>query len=174
MFAGLGILLLVVPIVELYVLIQVGQEIGAGFTILLLIGVSIAGTILLKREGVATWRRLQESITGGRMPTNEVIDGALIMLGGALLLTPGFVTDAFGLLLLFRGTRGAAKVFFRKALGIAVFKRFPGAATAATAGRKVYDASVTRSRRVDGTNPEQLPYEPQRPSDEDGSPGTKG
>lgn len=173
MFAGLGILLLVVPIVELYVLIQVGQEIGAGFTILLLIGVSIAGTILLKREGVATWRRLQESIRAGRMPTNEVSDGAMILLGGALLLTPGFVTDAFGLLLLFPGTRAAAKVFFRKALGIAVFKRFPGAVTAAGAGRKVYDASVTRSRRVDGVIPEQLPSLRPGPSDEGGSPGTK-
>lgn len=174
MFAGLGLLLLVVPIVELYVLIRVGDVIGLGPTLLLLIGVSIAGTILLKREGVATWAKLQEAIRNGRMPTDEVTDGALILLGGALLLTPGFVTDVFGLLLLFPGTRAGAKVFFRKALGIAVVKRFPGAATAAHAGRRVYDARVSRTRRVDtASSPGQLPSEPPAPSAEAGSPGTK-
>ena len=174
MFAGLGLLLLVVPIVELYVLIQVGQVIGAGWTILLLIGVSIFGTVLLKREGVAAWRRLQEAMAAGRMPTNEVTDGALIVLGGALLITPGFVTDIVGFLFLLPITRGAAKVFLRKALGVAVVHRFPGASTAAATGRKVYDARVSRSRRVLDVNlPEQLPSEQPRPSVEGGSPGTK-
>src|SRR5688572_11822910 len=111
MFAGLGILLLIVPILELYVLIQVGQVIGVGPTLLLLIGVSIAGTMLLKREGTATWGRLQAALSAGRMPTDEVTDGALILLGGALLLTPGFVTDVFGLMLLVPVTRAGAKVF---------------------------------------------------------------
>lgn len=173
MFAGLGLLLLVVPIVELYVLIQVGQAIGAGWTILLLIGVSILGTILLKREGGVAWRRLQEAIAAGRMPTNEVTDGALIVVGGALLITPGFVTDVVGLLFLFPMTRGAAKIFFRKALGITIVHRFPGASTAATTGRRVYDARVSRTRRVEEVSPPvQLPSEPQHPSGEDGSPGT--
>lgn len=173
MFAGLGLLLLIVPIVELYVLIRVGQVIGVGPTLLLLIGVSIAGTILLKREGSAAWTRLQAAITNGRMPTDEVTDGALILLGGALLLTPGFVTDVVGLTLIFPGTRAGAKVFFRKALGIAVVRRFPGASTAATAGRKVYDARVSRTRRVESTSPPvQLPSERRAPSDEAGSPGT--
>jgi UPF0716 protein FxsA len=175
MFAGLGLLLLAVPLVELYVLIRVGDVIGIGPTLLLLIGVSVAGTILLKREGMVTWHRLQEALRGGHMPTEEVTDGALILLGGALLLTPGFVTDVFGLLLLFPGTRAGAKVFFRKALGIAIFKRFPGVATATTAGRKVYDAQVSRSRRVDTPSsvPEQLPSEQPRPSDAVGSPDTR-
>jgi UPF0716 protein FxsA len=172
MFAGLGLLLLAVPLVELYVLIRVGDVIGIGPTLLLLIGVSVAGTILLKKEGVATWSRLQEALRSGRMPTEEVTDGALILLGGALLLTPGFVTDVFGLLLLFPVTRAGAKVFFRKAFGIALVKRFPGASTAAGAGRKVYDAQVSRTRRV--TIPEQLPSEQPRPSDAVGSPDTRG
>ena len=173
MFAGLGLLLLVVPIVELYVLIQVGQVIGAGWTILLLIGVSILGTVLLKREGIAAWRRLQEAMAAGRMPANEVTDGALIVLGGALLITPGFVTDIVGLLFLLPITRGGAKVSLRKALGIAVVRRFPGATTAASTGRKVYDARVSRSRRVQDVNlPGQLPSGRQHPSVEDGSPDT--
>ena len=179
MFAGLGLLLLVVPIVELYVLIQVGQGIGVEWTILLLIGVSILGIVLLKREGVAAWGRLQEAIAAGRMPTNEVTDGALIILGGALLITPGFVTDIVGFLFLFPITRAGAKVFFRKALGVAIVHRYPGASTAATTGRRVYDARVSRERRVDEGRgdrvrpPGQLPSEPPGPSDEDGSRDTK-
>ncbi len=176
MFAGLGILLLVVPVVELYVLIQVGQVIGLVPTLLMLVGISIAGTVLLKREGMATWARLQAALGSGRMPTDEVTDGALILLGGALLLTPGFVTDIFGLMLLVPLTRAAAKVFFRKAFGVVLVKRFPGAVTATAAGRKVYDARVSRTRRVEGSNPApgQLPYERQPPSDGDGSRDTKG
>ncbi|MEA2451408.1 MAG: protein FxsA [Actinomycetota bacterium] len=175
MFAGLGLLLIFVPIVELYVLIQVGQVIGVLPTIALLIGVSIAGTMLLKREGMATWRRVQEALARGEMPTTEVIDGFLILLGGALLLTPGFVTDVFGLLFLFPPTRAGARAFFRKALGLAVIKRFPGASTAASTGRKVYQARVSNTRRVDsaGSTPEPLPSAPLPPPGEDGSPGTR-
>ena len=176
MFAGIGILLLVVPIVELYVLIRVGDVIGLVPTLLLLIGVSIAGTMLLKKEGLATWTRVQQALQEGRMPTDEVTDGALILLGGAFLLTPGFVTDIVGLAMLFPLTRAGAKGFFRKALGFALVKRFPGATTAAATGRKVYDARVSRTRRVGGTSPGpgQLPSEQHHPSDEDGSPDTRG
>ena len=173
MFAGLGLLLLIVPLVELYVLIQVGQVIGVGWTILVLIAVSVAGTVLLKREGVAAWKRLQAALSDGRMPTDEVSDGFMILLGGALLLTPGFVTDVFGLMLLFPLTRAGAKVFLKKALGVALFRRFAGAATVATSGRKVYDAHVTGARRVDvpSSVPAQLPSEPPDPSDGVGSRG---
>jgi UPF0716 protein FxsA len=171
MFAGLGLLLLLVPILELYVLIQVGEAIGVLPTIALLIGVSVAGTILLKREGMATWRRLQDALGRGEMPTKEVTDGFLILLGGSLLLTPGFVSDIFGLLLLFPLTRAAARGFFRKAFGIAVVKRFPGASTTASTGRRVYQARVSNARRVDPSSsiPEQLPSAPRPPSGGDGS-----
>lgn len=130
MFAGLGLLLLAVPIVELIVIVKVGDVIGFWPTLALLIGVSIAGTALLKREGVATWRRLQASLQRGEMPTEEVTDGALILLGGALLLTPGFVTDIAGLLMIFPLTRSTAKGLFRKMLGFAAVKRFLGTGTA--------------------------------------------
>lgn len=171
MFAGIGLLLLAVPIVELYVLIEVGQVIGVLPTIALLIVVSVAGSLLLKREGLATWRRVQDALARGEMPTTEVVDGFLILLGGALLLTPGFVTDIFGLLLLFPPTRAGARVFFRKALGIAVVKRFPGASTAASTGRKVYQTRVSSARRVEPASsvPEQLPSAPRPPSGGDGS-----
>lgn len=175
MFAGLGILLLVVPIVELYVLIRVGDVIGLIPTLAILIAVSIAGTVLLKKEGIATWNRVQLALREGRMPTHEVTDGALILLGGALLLTPGFVTDVFGLAMLFPFTRAGAKVFLRKALGFALVKRFPGTSTAATTGRTVYDARASRTRRVERVTPDpaQLPSEQPPPSDGDGSPGTR-
>src|SRR5690606_24498963 len=87
------LLLLIVPIVELYVLIQVGQEIGALETIGLLILVSIVGAWLAKREGIGVWLRMQQQIAEPRVPTAELADAFLILLAAALLLTPGFVTD---------------------------------------------------------------------------------
>lgn len=175
MFAGLGLLLLAVPIVELIVIVKVGDIIGFWPTLALLITVSIAGTVLLKREGVATWRRLQAALQRGEMPTEEVTDGALILLGGALLLTPGFVTDVVGLLLLFPLTRAGAKGLFAKLLGVAAVKRVPGAGAAYSAGRKVHEGRVTDARRVRSASstPEQLPSAPPRPSDEDDSRGRR-
>ena len=106
---GLGWLLLVafvvVPIVEIYVLIQVGQVIGPWWTILLLIADSILGTWLIRREGARAWRGLRTALDSGRMPARELADGALILIGGTLMLSPGFVTDAFGILLILPVTR---------------------------------------------------------------------
>lgn len=96
---------LVVPVVEIYVLIQVGQVIGAWWTVLLLVVDSLVGSWLLKREGVRAWRALQTALSEGRMPARELADGALIVLGGALMISPGFVTDAFGLLAILPVTR---------------------------------------------------------------------
>lgn len=99
--AGLLLLLfLIVPIVELYVVIQVGQAIGALPTIALLVLVSILGTWLVKREGLGVWRQAQQSLQRGEMPATELLDGLLILLAGALMLTPGFVTDIAGIALL--------------------------------------------------------------------------
>ena len=174
MFAGLGLLIIIVPIIELWVIVVVGSRIGILNTLALLILVSIAGAILLKREGVATWRKLQATMARGEVPTEEVTDGALILLGGALLLTPGFVTDIVGLLFVFPGTRAAIKVGARKVLGAVALKRFGVAGVAASTGRRVYDARVTDSRRRDATMkpPGSLPSAPPRPSGEDGSPDT--
>jgi UPF0716 protein FxsA len=92
----LVLLFIVVPIVEIYVIIQVGQAIGALWTIALLVADSILGSMLMRSQGRAAWRRFNEAIAAGRVPAREVVDGALVIFGGALLLTPGFVTDIFG------------------------------------------------------------------------------
>ncbi len=99
------LLFIVVPIAELYVIIQVGQAIGALPTIALLIADSILGSWLLRHHGRGAWARFTESLGRGRIPTNEVADGAMILFGGALMLTPGFLTDLLGMLLLLPPTR---------------------------------------------------------------------
>ncbi|MFP5352944.1 MAG: FxsA family protein [Actinomycetota bacterium] len=145
MFAPLLLALLIVPLVEIYVLIQVGERIGIPQTILLLIVMSIAGAWLLRREGSAAWRRLRTAISEGRVPTNEVVDGAMILFGGALMLTPGFITDILGVLLILPPTRTPLKGAFRKLLGGWFLGR---AGTVGRASRAAYGASVIRSRRV--------------------------
>jgi UPF0716 protein FxsA len=97
---------IVVPIVELAVIIQVAQVIHLGPTLLLLLADSIVGAWLVRREGRSAWRRFRAALDEPRIPTIEVVDGALVMLGGALMLTPGFVTDVFGLLLVIPLSRG--------------------------------------------------------------------
>jgi UPF0716 protein FxsA len=105
----LAIAFIVVPLAELAVLIAVGDVIGVLPTLLLLLAVSVAGAWLAKREGLAAWRRFQLALAEARVPTVEVADGAMILLAGALLLTPGFLTDVAGLLLLLPPTRAIAR-----------------------------------------------------------------
>jgi UPF0716 protein FxsA len=99
----------VMPIVEIYVLIQVGQVIGPWWTILLLIADSILGGWLIKHEGRRAWKALTTALDSGRMPAKELADGALILIGGTLMVSPGFVTDAFGILLILPLTRPVAR-----------------------------------------------------------------
>ena len=99
----------VVPLAEIYVLIQVGQVIGPWWTILLLVLDSIFGSWLIRHEGRRAWRALQEALETGRMPSAELADGALILIGGTLMLSPGFVTDAFGIVLILPFTRPLAR-----------------------------------------------------------------
>jgi len=101
--------LIVVPLVELYVIIQVGQQIGTLPTIALLVLMSLLGGYLLRREGMRTWRAMRTTLQSGRMPAREVADGALVIFGGALLLTPGFATDLFGLLCILPPTRAVLR-----------------------------------------------------------------
>ena len=110
---------ILVPIIEIYVLIQVGQVIGAWWTILLLVLDSMFGAWLLRREGARAWRALRDALRDGRVPSTEIADGALILVGGTLMLAPGFVTDAFGILLILPFTRPA----FRRLLATAVARR---------------------------------------------------
>ena len=159
-------LLIVVPVAELYVIVQVGQEIGFLLTLVLLIGISVAGAWLLKREGTATWGRLQQTLARGEMPTNEVTDGALILLGGALLLTPGFLTDIVGMVFLIPPSRAVVKSGSRKVFGSWV-KRKTGVAS--RVGSRVYEANVVRRTRPSEKSPTGSPRE-ELPRAEDDSP----
>jgi len=108
-FAPLVLLFVLVPLLELFVILQVGQLIGAWWTIAILIADSILGAVLMRTQGRAVWRRFQAAVAAGRPPAKEVVDGALVIFGGALLLTPGFTTDLVGLLLLLPPTRALAR-----------------------------------------------------------------
>ncbi|HEV7208659.1 MAG TPA: FxsA family protein [Mycobacteriales bacterium] len=105
----LFLLLLLVPIAEIYVIVQVAHVLHVLPTLLLLIAFSAGGALLVRREGLRAWRRLTGALNAGRVPTREAADGAIVLLGGALLVTPGFLTDAAGLLLILPGTRGLAR-----------------------------------------------------------------
>lgn len=109
MVALLAVLFIVLPIVELAVIIQVGQALGVLNTIGILLLVSFVGAWLVKREGVAVWKRFHEQVQTGVVPSREIADGVLILLAGALLLTPGFVTDMLGVLLLLPPVRAAVR-----------------------------------------------------------------
>jgi UPF0716 protein FxsA len=109
MLVLLLILFIAVPIAELAVIIQVGQWIGVLPTIALLIADSILGSMLMRHQGRAAWRRLTTTLSAGRPPAREAIDGALVIFGGALLLTPGFLTDILGLVLLLPPTRALVR-----------------------------------------------------------------
>lgn len=108
----LFILFVVVPAIELYLLIQIGTVIGAGNTFLLILGTGALGSWLAKSQGLATWRALNKRFSQGEIPGKELMDGAIILVCGALLLTPGVLTDAIGLLGLIPASRAA----FRSAL----------------------------------------------------------
>jgi UPF0716 protein FxsA len=110
-------LFILVPIAELAVIIQVGQAIGVWWTILLLIADSVLGSLLMRSQGRAAWRRFNEAVQAQRVPGREVADGVLVIFGGALLLTPGFLSDIVGLLFLLPPTRALIRrVFLRQAM----------------------------------------------------------
>jgi UPF0716 protein FxsA len=116
MLLPLVLLFIIVPIAEIFLLIQVGQAIGPWWTIAILIADSILGAVLLRTQGRAAWRRFGETLQAGRVPAREVIDGALVIAGGVLLLTPGFISDALGLLLLLPPTRAIVRAIVARRL----------------------------------------------------------
>ena len=105
----LVLVFLVVPIVELAVIVQVARGVGVVPTLLGLVAVSIVGSWLVRREGIEVWRRFRTQVGAGVVPGREIADGAMILFAGALLLTPGFVTDVLGLLLLVPAVRRAVR-----------------------------------------------------------------
>jgi len=116
MLLPLVLLFIVVPIAELAVVIQVGQEIGVAWTVAILVADSILGAFLMRTQGRVAWRRFNEAVQAGRVPAREVLDGGLVMFGGLLLLTPGFITDFLGLLLLIPPTRALVRAVLAKRL----------------------------------------------------------
>jgi UPF0716 protein FxsA len=123
-----------VPLAELYVIFKVGDAIGWLPTIAILAADSLLGSWLLRSQGRAVWNRFNEAMRAGRVPHSEVIDGVLVIFGGAFLITPGFLTDVIGLLLLLPPTRA----IFRRVARRSIERRAVGS----VAGR--------RSRRRDG------------------------
>lgn len=132
----LFLLFIVVPLLELWIIVQVGDVIGLGWTILLLLTVSLVGAALVKREGTRAWRRFREALEAARLPAREVTDGALVLLGGALMLTPGFATDVVGLLLVLPPSRAVVGRLVRRRVRVSFGVSPPPA-----------------SRRVRGTRP---------------------
>ncbi|NNM44969.1 FxsA family protein [Knoellia koreensis] len=122
------VLLLVVPIVEIAAIIGVGKLIGGWPTVLLLVAESALGAWLVKREGGRAWRALTTALSTGQMPSRQLADAALVLVGGTLLLTPGFVTDIVGFFFVLPITRPLA----RTVLEAAVARRLLGGFTAYT------------------------------------------
>ncbi|MDQ3587583.1 MAG: FxsA family protein [Actinomycetota bacterium] len=123
---GLVVLFILLPIAEIALLYQVGDAIGILWTVALLIADSIIGSLLLRSQGRAVWRRFQGTMESGRMPHREVQDGVLVVFGGALLITPGFLTDILGLLLLIPPTRSVIRRFVMRALAQRAADRVEG------------------------------------------------
>lgn len=120
MFIKLLIVFTVVPIIELYVLIEAGRQIGVFPTIGMILLTGIAGAYLARTQGFNLLNRIQTDLNQGRIPAEELLDGAIILAGGLLLLTPGFCTDLFGFCLLTPVTRQFIKVWLKKWLDLKI------------------------------------------------------
>ncbi len=125
----LVLIFIVVPIAELAILIQVGQWIGVWWTLALLVADAVLGSWLLRSQGRAAWRRFNEALVAGRIPHREVVDGVLVIFGGVLLLTPGFITDVFGLLFLFPPTRVLMRRLLIRRGALKLMGTIPGVGT---------------------------------------------
>jgi UPF0716 protein FxsA len=99
------LLLILVPIAEIALIIQVGEWIGVWWTLALLLADAVLGSLLLRSQGRAVWTRFAATVSEGRLPHREVVDGVLVIFGAALMLAPGFITDVFGALFLLPPTR---------------------------------------------------------------------
>ena len=150
--ALLVVLFIVVPIVELYVIIKIGSLIGVWPTIALLLADALLGSLLLRQQGRGAWRRFNAALAERRFPGREVADGLLIAIGGTLLLTPGFVTDIAGLILLIPPSRAMVRRMVRGFVG----RRFlivgaPGGAGPRPPGQG-YDFDAT-AEEIDADDP---------------------
>jgi UPF0716 protein FxsA len=138
-------LFIAVPIVELYVIIQIGSLIGVWPTIALLFADAVLGSLLLRHQGRGAWRRFNAALAERRFPGREVADGLLIAIGGTLLLTPGFVTDIIGAIFLIPPTRAIVRRLLRGYMG----RRFVVAGISGMGGAAGAGRTETTSRSYD-------------------------
>ena len=152
---ALILIFVAVPLLELYVIIQVvGPAIGAPLTIALLAADSLAGAWLMKSQGRIVWRRFNETLRAGGIPHREILDGVLVIFGGAFLITPGFITDILGFILLIPPTRSLVRRALQRTLEKrAVFGAAAGASDRIRVRREGpppdYDVEGTASERDD-------------------------
>lgn len=140
----LVLIFIVLPIAEIYLIVQVGEAVGVWWTLAILIVDSILGAMLLRNQGRTAWRRFNETLAAGRPPAREVLDGGLVIFGGAFLITPGFISDILGLLLLFPPTRA----LFRRI----IVRRYARRLVVGVAGRAVpTDPAARRDYDVEST-----------------------
>ena len=158
-------LFIVVPFVELYLILQVADVIGAPYTVLILIGASVAGSVLLRAQGRAAWRRFNAALREGRMPHTEVLDGILIVFGGAFLITPGFVTDVLGLALLVPLLRAGARRLLVRALGRRLLVGVAGARRTRPPGRDDFSRQRPGAADVDASAWEEPAADPREGAD---------
>jgi UPF0716 protein FxsA len=142
---ALIVIFIVVPLAELYVILKVGDAIGWLPTLAILAADSVLGSVLLRTQGRAVWNRFNAAVGAGRVPHSEVIDGVLIIFGGAFLITPGFLTDVIGLLLLLPPTRAAFRRTARRSIERRAVVSVASAGTAARPRRGGWDYDVEGS-----------------------------
>ena len=116
MFFKLFLLFTIIPIIELTLLVKIGMEIGIYYTVLLVLGTAFIGAYMAKMEGLGVIVRFQRNMMEGIFPAEEMIDGAMLLVAGALLITPGILTDIIGFLLVIPSTRAVIKVWLKRYL----------------------------------------------------------
>lgn len=125
MLPRLLLLFITVPLIELYLLVKVGERVGAGPTIALVILTGILGAALARSQGRSILQNLQADLQAGRPPTNELLDGFLVLVGGIVLLTPGLLTDLFGFALLIPALRAPIRKSLKAGLASRIVTSFP-------------------------------------------------
>ena len=115
----------IIPIIEIYLLIEIGSMFGALTAVTLVILTGFLGAFLARMQGLQTLYRIQESLLEGRMPSGELLDALLILIAGLVLLTPGFLTDSAGFLLLIPATRNSIKYWLRRQIELRYMSNRP-------------------------------------------------
>ncbi|MEM9561279.1 MAG: FxsA family protein [Actinomycetota bacterium] len=161
---------IVLPVIEIWLITQVAGQLGWPLAIVAVIGVSLAGAWLVRREGIGVINRVRRSLEGGRLPTDELADGAMIFFASALMLTPGFLTDALGLALLIPPIRALLRppviAFFRRRLQLRINRFEAGAFGPGPFGP---GGPAGFGRRADVVDVDGRPTEDDQATDDDGN-----